>query len=314
MLLFRANRVLIERSQVYNNSTTSIGMHLNSPDLMASPRETIIPSGAPIRIILGAKTNPKHFYGHQHVQQQTKIFSQPIPQPKINMVSARQLGDNLYEEATFNCNYDMDNSNSHVNYGYDMTVTHASGKPLISTVTIPPVSNVIINQNRMVVVSAKSASNQPATSKSQSGQKSGIKIDDLLSKNFLLVDPNSSKPKPGFVKNMAALANSAAATLRKDNSQHLPQSIEKPMAKNFKSLNVGVPPKAVPDSEEESSSAHSQASKGQGHEETRHNDSTSLSITDQSLRDEDAWLPILNIAEEQVSPIIDTVQILTLLT
>lgn len=305
------------------------GMHMNSPNnsadfnsLMtaASPRETIIPSGgAPIRIILGgngAKMNQskQHFYSSQ--QHQPQIFSQPIPQPK----TVTRLGDNLYEEATFSCNYDIDNS--HVNYGYDVTTATATGvhhgKPLISTVTIPPVSNVIINQNRMMIVSAKNAESKSQASKSQqSGQKNVkefcIKIDDLLSKNFLLVDPNSTNPKPGFVKNMAAMANTAAAaagavnTLRKDNSQHLPQSIEKPMAKNFKSMNVGVPPKAVPDSSEEESSSSSSSSKTEVAERQeaaaadRNNDSTSLSITDQSLRDEDAWLPILNIAEEQVS-------------
>ena len=318
----------------------SVNNSVDFNTLMATPHDPTMPS-APIRIILGggggAKNNSKHehFYGINGINQQQhqpQIFSQPIPQPK----TVTRLGDNLYEEATFNCNYDIDNS--HTNYGYDMTLAasaltpHAT-KPLISTVTIPPVSSVIINQNRMMLISAKASSaSEPsghanqATSKSQNAQKQStsanvkeicVKIDDLLSKNFMLVDPNS-KQKPGYVKNSAATTTAAnakntssanVATLRKDNSQHLPQSIEKPMAKNFKNMNIGLPPNAVPDSDEETSQSQpikidlksSVQVKPDNDMDNRINDSTSLSITDQSLRDEDAWLPILNIAEEQVS-------------
>lgn len=75
---------------------------------------------------------------------------------------------------------------------------------------------------------------------------------------------------------------------RKESAQHIPQSFERHMAKNFQNLTTNSSPSG---SYSLDTSIENQNSK--------YTDSTSI-CTDHSLKDEDAWLPILNIAEEEV--------------
>jgi len=79
---------------------------------------------------------------------------------------------------------------------------------------------------------------------------------------------------------------------RKDSAQHIPQSFERNMAKNLKNLTTNSSPSgsySLDTSIETSINLNS-----------KYTDSTSI-CTDHSLKDEDAWLPILTIAEEEVS-------------
>ena len=77
---------------------------------------------------------------------------------------------------------------------------------------------------------------------------------------------------------------------RRESAQHIPQSFERQMAKNFQNLTTNSSPTGTYslDTSIETSNQNS-----------KYTDSTSI-CTDHSLKDEDAWLPILNIAEEEV--------------
>lgn len=72
---------------------------------------------------------------------------------------------------------------------------------------------------------------------------------------------------------------------------NIPFSFEKQMAKNFHNLTCNSSPANSSSLETGSSEFFNRYSK--------YTDTTSIS-TNQSLKDEDAWLPILNLAEEQV--------------
>jgi hypothetical protein len=104
-------------------------------------------------------------------------------------------------------------------------------------------------------------------------------------------ESTSGNSKEFLVELVRAATETRMANIRKENSQHLPPSIEKQMAKNFKSLSFNPSPTI---------SSSFELSVENNNHHSKCTDTTSL-CTDQSLKDEDAWLPILNIAEEQVN-------------
>lgn len=73
---------------------------------------------------------------------------------------------------------------------------------------------------------------------------------------------------------------------------NIPFSFEKQMARNFHNLTYNSSPGNSTSLETGSSEFINRYSK--------YTDTTSISSANQSLKDEDAWLPILNLAEEQV--------------
>lgn len=77
---------------------------------------------------------------------------------------------------------------------------------------------------------------------------------------------------------------------RRESAQHIPQSFERQMAKNFQNLTTNSSP---------TDSYSLDTSIETSNQNSKYTDSTSI-CTDHSLKDEDAWLPILNIAEEEV--------------
>lgn len=78
---------------------------------------------------------------------------------------------------------------------------------------------------------------------------------------------------------------------RKESAQHIPHSFEKHMVKNFQNLTTNSSPTGTYslDTSIETTNQNS-----------KYTDSTSIFTDTHSLKDEDAWLPILNIAEEEV--------------
>lgn len=78
---------------------------------------------------------------------------------------------------------------------------------------------------------------------------------------------------------------------RKESAQHIPHSFEKHMVKNFQNLTTNSSPTGTYslDTSIETTNQNS-----------KYTDSTSICTDTHSLKDEDAWLPILNIAEEEV--------------
>ncbi len=77
---------------------------------------------------------------------------------------------------------------------------------------------------------------------------------------------------------------------RRESAQFIPQSFERQMARNFQHLTNNSSP---------TNSCSLDTSIENSNQNSKYTDSTSV-CTDHSLKDEDAWLPILNIAEEEV--------------
>jgi hypothetical protein len=95
---------------------------------------------------------------------------------------------------------------------------------------------------------------------------------------------------------------------RESFQQHLPYSMEKQLAKNLQNIRI-IPSISMLVSSGAGNPASNLTSLTAGHNNEMNlsntestTDSTSLpsNNSEPSLRDEDAWLPILNIAEEQV--------------
>jgi hypothetical protein len=97
--------------------------------------------------------------------------------------------------------------------------------------------------------------------------------------------------------NIINVNNIKNVNVRRESSQHLPQSIEKQMARNLQHLKH-LPQASHNDNNNQISSSHEVSIENTT---SKYTDNTSLPSTDQSLKDEDAWLPILNIVEEQVN-------------
>lgn len=189
-------------------------------------------------------------------------------------------------------------ANSHVNYGYDLTLKNdLQTTPPLPTSTV--VNHININNNEQQATYANAKPTNVARASSSNGpvvqvqtRKASFSIQNL---NELI--RNSIKENRVF-------------NLKRESSQLLPHSIERQMAKNFqniKTTSTAVPVAAkYPDAQVTHHNHHQPSSSLETSIEnnnhiSKYTDSTSLpSNTEQSLKDEDAWLPILNIAEEQV--------------
>mgnify|MGYP001810767820 CR=1 FL=1 len=176
----------------------------------------------------------------------------------------RSDGGDLYDSA----------DQSHTNYAYDFTTNnpiHYQQKQLLK---MNESTTAATNKITPVIKQQSSTSTEEASTSGSNMRELRSRVEDLLSRNFL----------------SAAANNRAAAPYQQQaNARHLPQSIEKPMIQNFKSMNLKVTVNSETDDENVKLNAKQLML-----------DSLTMSMADQSLRDEDAWLPILNIAEEQV--------------
>ena len=113
-------------------------------------------------------------------------------------------------------------------------------------------------------------------------KKTNIKKSNSTQQNNLnYFDPNNLEVINGKIQNKSNLI--------RESSQLLPQSIEKQMAKNLQSLKFT------------SNIANSASCLDNCNQISKFTEGTSLPTgNEQQLRDEDAWLPILNLVQEQV--------------
>ncbi len=112
-------------------------------------------------------------------------------------------------------------------------------------------------------------------------KKNNIKKSNSTQQNLNYFDPNSLEVINGKIQNKSNLI--------RESSQLLPQSIEKQMAKNLQSLKFT------------SNIANSASCLDNCNQISKYTEGTSLPAgNEQQLRDEDAWLPILNLVQEQV--------------
>lgn len=204
---------------------------------------------------------------------------------------------------------------SHVNHGYDKTLvknhnTTTSGGNEITKIPVPyqpqpHTPQQLHNQSHyQTVYSPQSPS--PPTEQQTTTKVASFSIQALH--NMLRNSIKELTPRTPQI--------AIGVALKRESSQLLPQSIEKQMAKNFQSIKPTFPGMMTDSvmmipSSLETSIENNNTNNNNNHNNTysnihpatsKYTDSTSLpySSAEQSLKDEDAWLPILTIAEEQV--------------
>ncbi len=157
-------------------------------------------------------------------------------------------------------------NNSHVNYAYDSEIMFSTP------------AQIVQSEN---VKSEKSSKIQPFFWKAEHSQEELFQQNIHTHSDEFLIESQMHK-------NNIKIG-------RKDSALHIPQSFERNMVKNLKNLTTNSSPSGTYSLDTSIENSINQNSK--------YTDSTSI-CTDHSLKDEDAWLPILNIAEEEVSSLL----------
>ena len=172
-----------------------------------------------------------------------------------------------------------------------------SNDDLINTLSYPREITIASTPLKMVKKSSSSSSK-----KQQQLKKSKIESYDNSHINFAY-DMTYSSQLPfetQSANNIINVNNISNVNVRRESSQHLPQSIEKQMARNLQHL-THLPQASNNTNTNNNNTSSHEMSIENTNLTSKYTDSTSLPSVDQSLKDEDAWLPILNIVEEQVN-------------
>jgi hypothetical protein len=210
------------------------------------------------------------------------ISSTPIKTVKEESARLNKLNLNGKENAVKK-GVGKKNEHSHVNLGYDLTL-----KNEIATSEPPPAVRQQQHQQLRPCVSVGVpvlAAAAPHTSHVET-RKASFSIQNLNE----------------LIRN--SIRENRVLNLKRESSQLLPHSIERQMARNFQNIKATTTavPVAVKYPDVSVNSSSLETSIENNNHISKYTDSTSLpsNSAELSLKDEDAWLPILNIAEEQV--------------